>query len=84
MTYTAVAFIAGALAAGLAQAQVPAKIEAELIKIGPIVGNNYPVLEGIRSGERVITSGVQKLADGAPIQPVQPTAPQPQGRGTQP
>src|SRR5437764_1173329 len=37
MTYTAVAFIAGALAAGLAQAQVPAKIEAELIKIGPIV-----------------------------------------------
>lgn len=38
------------------------------VKVGPIVGNNYPVLEGIKPGERVITSGVQKLADGAPIQ----------------
>jgi hypothetical protein len=38
------------------------------IKVGPIVGDNYPVLEGIRNGERVVTSGAQKLADGAPIQ----------------
>lgn len=39
------------------------------IKVGPIVGDNYPVLEGIKPGERVVTSGAQKLADGAPIQP---------------
>ena len=38
------------------------------IKVGPITGNNYPVLEGIKPGERVVVSGVQKLADGAPIQ----------------
>lgn len=38
------------------------------IKVGPIVGQNYVVLEGIKSGERVVTSGAQKLADGAPIQ----------------
>jgi RND family efflux transporter MFP subunit len=38
------------------------------IKVGPIVGNQYPVLEGLKPGERVIVSGVQKLADGAPIQ----------------
>jgi RND family efflux transporter MFP subunit len=38
------------------------------IKVGPIAGNNYPVLEGIKPGERVVVSGVQKLADGAPIQ----------------
>lgn len=38
------------------------------IKVGPIVGDNYPVLDGIKPGERVVTSGVQKLADGAPIQ----------------
>jgi RND family efflux transporter MFP subunit len=38
------------------------------IKVGPIAGNNYPVLEGIKAGERVVTSGAQKLADGAPIQ----------------
>jgi len=40
------------------------------IKIGPITGENYPVLDGIKAGERVVTSGAQKLADGAPIAPV--------------
>jgi RND family efflux transporter MFP subunit len=40
------------------------------VKVGPIVGNNYPVLEGIKAGERVVTSGAQKLADGAPIQAI--------------
>jgi len=38
------------------------------IKVGPIVGENYPVLDGIKAGERVVTSGAQKLMDGAPIQ----------------
>ena len=38
------------------------------IKVGPIAGNNYPVLDGLEPGERVVVSGVQKLADGAPIQ----------------
>jgi RND family efflux transporter MFP subunit len=40
------------------------------IKVGTIVGDNYPILEGIKDGERVVTSGAQKLADGAPIQAV--------------
>ena len=51
------------------------------IKVGPISGNNYPVLAGIKPGERVVSSGAQKLADGAPIQaapdpasPAQPPA----------
>jgi RND family efflux transporter MFP subunit len=39
------------------------------IKVGSIVGDNYAVLDGIKPGERVVTSGTQKLADGAPIQP---------------
>jgi RND family efflux transporter MFP subunit len=39
------------------------------IKVGQIVGDNYPVLDGIKPGERVVVSGAQKLADGAPIQP---------------
>jgi RND family efflux transporter MFP subunit len=38
------------------------------IKVGPITGDYYPVLDGIKPGERVVTSGAQKLADGAPIQ----------------
>jgi RND family efflux transporter MFP subunit len=48
------------------------------IKVGPIVGNQYPVLDGIKAGERVVTSGAQKLADGAPIQPAAPSPPVPQ------
>ena len=49
------------------------------IKVGPIVGDNYPVLDGIRPGERVVVSGAQKLADGAPIAPqaTSPAPPQP-------
>jgi RND family efflux transporter MFP subunit len=39
------------------------------IAVGPIAGQNYPVLSGIKPGERVVTSGAQKLADGVPIQP---------------
>lgn len=40
------------------------------VKLGEIVGNDYPVLEGIRPSEQIIVSGVQKLADGAPVQPM--------------
>jgi RND family efflux transporter MFP subunit len=38
------------------------------IKVGPITGDSYPVLDGLKPGERVVTSGTMKLADGAPIQ----------------
>jgi RND family efflux transporter MFP subunit len=38
------------------------------VKVGPITGQNYPVLDGIKPGERVVTSGAQKLVDGVPIQ----------------
>jgi RND family efflux transporter MFP subunit len=38
------------------------------ITVGPIVGDNYSVLDGIKPGERVVTAGAQKLADGVPIQ----------------
>jgi len=41
------------------------------ITVGPIAGDNYPVTSGIKAGGRVVVSGVQKLADGAPIQPAQ-------------
>jgi RND family efflux transporter MFP subunit len=37
------------------------------IKVGPITGNDYPVMEGIKAGERIVVSGAQKLADGGPI-----------------
>jgi len=39
------------------------------IRVGPIVGDNYTVLDGLKPNDRVVVSGVQKLADGAPIAP---------------
>ena len=39
------------------------------IRVGPIVGDNYTVTDGLKPNERVIVSGVQRLADGAPIAP---------------
>lgn len=39
------------------------------ITVGPIVGDNYPVLDGLKPGDRVVVSGAQKLMDGAPIAP---------------
>jgi RND family efflux transporter MFP subunit len=39
------------------------------IKVGPIAGDSYLVLDGLKPGDRVVTSGTMKLADSAPIQP---------------
>lgn len=39
------------------------------ITVGQIVGNTYAVRSGLEPGDRVVVSGVQKLADGAPIAP---------------
>lgn len=39
------------------------------VKVGEIIGNDYPVLAGLKPGDQIIVSGVQKLADNAPIQP---------------
>jgi RND family efflux transporter MFP subunit len=38
-----------------------------LVRLGPLVGNEYLVLEGLKPGERVVTAGVQRLGDGMPI-----------------
>lgn len=45
------------------------------VKVGPIVGDNYPVLEGLKPGDKIIAEGAQKLADGAPVVPAGPAAP---------
>lgn len=39
------------------------------VKLGDIVGDSYVVLEGVRPGDQVITTGVQMLADGMPVSP---------------
>jgi RND family efflux transporter MFP subunit len=39
------------------------------IVVGQIAGDSYVVLSGLKPGDRVVVSGVQRLADGAPIAP---------------
>jgi RND family efflux transporter MFP subunit len=51
------------------------------VTIGPTVGNEYVVLSGLKAGEELIVSGVQKIGDGAPVTPMpsRGTGPAPSG-----
>lgn len=39
------------------------------IEVGELVGNEYIVRSGLKAGDRIITSGIQKLGNGAPVKP---------------
>jgi len=39
------------------------------VKVGELIGNDYVVEGGLAVGDRLIVSGVQKIGDGAPVQP---------------
>lgn len=45
------------------------------VELGPLAGNDYVLRSGLKPGERLIVSGVQKVADGAPVQVGGPAAP---------
>lgn len=54
------------------------------LRLGPIVGDDYVLLDGLEAGERLIVSGIQKIGDGAPIEtraPAPPPATGPPGPG---
>ena len=40
------------------------------VTLGPVTGNEYVVLAGLKPGEQLIVSGLQKIGDGAPVQPM--------------
>jgi RND family efflux transporter MFP subunit len=40
------------------------------VKLGDTVGNTYPVISGLKPGDKVITSGLQFLQEGAPVKPL--------------
>jgi hypothetical protein len=47
------------------------------VTLGEPIGNLYPVQAGLRTGDRVILSGIQFLQEGVPVTPLQgprPTA----------
>jgi RND family efflux transporter MFP subunit len=39
------------------------------IEVGELIGNEYVVRGGLKAGDRVITSGIQKIGNGAPVKP---------------
>ncbi len=39
------------------------------LQVGQIIGNDYVVLDGIKSGDKVVVSGTQFLIDGIPVIP---------------
>jgi RND family efflux transporter MFP subunit len=40
------------------------------VKLGETLGNTYPVLGGLKPGDKVIISGLQFLQEGAPVKPL--------------
>jgi len=48
---------------GVVAKQVP-------IAVGDVVGDDYLVRSGLKAGQQVIVSNVQKIGDGAPVAPV--------------
>ena len=51
------------------------------ITLGPMIGNEYIVQSGLKPGDKLITGGIQKIGDGAPVQAGPPGAPPGDGRG---
>ena len=55
------AFVAEATNGGLVARQ-------KAVMLGPVLGDAYVVLGGLRAGDRLVIAGTQKIGDGAPIQ----------------
>jgi RND family efflux transporter MFP subunit len=55
-------FVAEAAPQGFVARQRP-------VTVGEVVGDDYVVRGGLAAGERVITSNLQKIGDGAPVNP---------------
>lgn len=52
-------------------AQQPPQFVVQLkpVKLGEVQNDQYPILEGVKEGDRVAVSNILKLRDGVPIQP---------------
>lgn len=62
------------------------KVSPRTIKIGSAKGNTWVVLEGLKTGEKVMVDGFQKLQPGATVKPVpwQPAGAAPAGSASAP
>ena len=46
------------------------KATQRAVKVGETIGENVQIIEGIKSGERIVTEGLQKVREGAVVQPM--------------
>ncbi|MFZ3215697.1 MAG: efflux RND transporter periplasmic adaptor subunit [Candidatus Acidiferrales bacterium] len=49
------------------------KVTIHTVTVGDRVGTMWVIADGLQPGERVVTEGVQKVAEGAPVTPVPDT-----------
>jgi RND family efflux transporter MFP subunit len=49
------------------------------VTLGQVVGNDYMVVDGLKTGDQLITGGIQKIGEGAPVHPMPPSAAPAQG-----
>jgi RND family efflux transporter MFP subunit len=47
----------------------------QAVTLGPVLGNDYVLLGGLKAGDQLIVSGIQKIGEGAPVRPSPPAAP---------
>ena len=48
-------------------------------QVGEVVGNDYVVESGLKPGDKLIVSGIQKIADGAPVRVTEKSGPREAG-----
>jgi membrane fusion protein (multidrug efflux system) len=46
------------------------KATQRAVKVGETVGGSLLILEGLKAGERFVVEGLQKVREGAPVQPM--------------
>jgi RND family efflux transporter MFP subunit len=46
----------------------------KIVRLGEMTGNNYTVLDGLKSGDRVVIEGGQDLIDGTPVTEISPAS----------
>ncbi len=67
---TAVSRLSGKIFAFVAEGQGAQTVARQrILQVGELAGNDYVVLDGLKPGDRLITSGIQLLADGMKVTP---------------
>ena len=46
------------------------KASQRAVKVGDQIGEGLLILEGLKAGERIVVEGLQKVREGAPVQPM--------------